>query len=87
MVEKAYICRIKNQDSFMKKFLLTIATLLYALLCFAHDPIISWNYELKYEANNTVMVHIRRIREKIELDSRNAQIIKTVWGVGYKIDR
>ena len=39
-----------------------------------------------YEANNTVMVHIRRIREKIELDSRNAQILKTVWGVGYKID-
>ncbi|SES79957.1 response regulator transcription factor [[Clostridium] polysaccharolyticum] len=45
-----------------------------------------WN-EKMYEANNTVMVHIRRIREKIELDSRNAQIIKTVWGVGYKIDR
>lgn len=45
-----------------------------------------WN-EKMYEANNTVMVHIRRIREKTELDSRNAQIIKTVWGVGYKIDR
>jgi len=43
--------------------------------------------EKMYEANNTVMVHIRRIREKIELDSRNAQIIKTVWGVGYKIDK
>lgn len=45
-----------------------------------------WN-EKMYEANNTVMVHIRRIREKVELDSRNAQIIKTVWGVGYKIDK
>lgn len=45
-----------------------------------------WN-EKMYEANNTVMVHIRRIREKTEIDSRNAQIIKTVWGVGYKIDR
>lgn len=44
-----------------------------------------WN-EKMYEANNTVMVHIRRLREKIEMDSRNAQIIKTVWGVGYKID-
>lgn len=44
-----------------------------------------WN-EKCYEANNTVMVHIRRIREKIEMDSRNAQIIKTVWGVGYKIE-
>lgn len=44
-----------------------------------------WN-EKMYEANNTVMVHIRRLREKIELDSRNAKIIKTVWGVGYKIE-
>ncbi|MDO5522314.1 MAG: response regulator transcription factor [bacterium] len=45
-----------------------------------------WN-EKMFEANNTVMVHIRRLREKIEMDSRNAQIIKTVWGVGYKIDQ
>ena len=45
-----------------------------------------WN-EKMFEANNTVMVHIRRLREKIELDSRNAQIIKTVWGVGYKIEK
>lgn len=44
-----------------------------------------WN-EKMYEANNTVMVHIRRLREKIETNPRNAQIIKTVWGVGYKID-
>lgn len=44
-----------------------------------------WN-EKMYESNNTVMVHIRRIREKIEMDSTNAQIIKTVWGVGYKIE-
>lgn len=43
-----------------------------------------WN-EKMFEANNTVMVHIRRLREKIEMDSRNAKIIKTVWGVGYKI--
>lgn len=45
-----------------------------------------WN-EKMYEANNTVMVHIRRLREKIEMDSRNAEIIKTVWGVGYKIEK
>lgn len=45
-----------------------------------------WN-EKMYEANNTVMVHIRRLREKVEMDPRNAQIIKTVWGVGYKIDK
>jgi DNA-binding response OmpR family regulator len=45
-----------------------------------------WN-EKMYEANNTVMVHIRRIREKIEMDSQNSQILKTVWGVGYKIEQ
>jgi len=45
-----------------------------------------WN-EKMYEANNTVMVHIRRLREKIEMDPKNAEIIKTVWGVGYRIER
>lgn len=36
--------------------------------------------------NNTVMVHIRRIREKLKEDTRNPKYIKTVWGVGYKIE-
>ncbi len=45
-----------------------------------------WN-EKMYEANNTVMVHIRRLREKIEVDTRKVEIIKTVWGVGYKIEK
>lgn len=54
---------------------------------FSTDEIFEAVWQEKfYEANNTVMVHIRRIREKIELDSRNAQILKTVWGVGYKVD-
>lgn len=42
--------------------------------------------EKSFEMSNTVMVHIRRLREKIEKNPRNAQIIKTVWGVGYKIE-
>ncbi len=42
--------------------------------------------EKSFEMSNTVMVHIRRLREKIELEPRNSQIIKTVWGVGYKIE-
>lgn len=44
-----------------------------------------WNERL-YEANNTVMVHIRRLREKVELDPKKPELIKTVWGVGYKIE-
>lgn len=38
------------------------------------------------DSNNTVMVHIRRLREKLHEPSRNPRFIKTVWGVGYKID-
>lgn len=42
--------------------------------------------EKSYDMSNTVMVHIRRLREKLEGRQRKAQIIKTVWGVGYKIE-
>ena len=42
--------------------------------------------ERYYESNNTVMVHIRKIREKIEENPSRPEFIKTVWGVGYKID-
>lgn len=44
-----------------------------------------WN-EKVYEVNNTVMVHIRRLREKIEDNPKSPQILKTVWGVGYKVE-
>ena len=39
------------------------------------------------ESNNTVMVHIRRIREKLKENTKNPKFIKTVWGVGYKIEK
>lgn len=42
--------------------------------------------EKSYDMSNTVMVHIRRLREKLEGRQRKAQIIKTVWGEGYKIE-
>lgn len=44
-----------------------------------------WN-EKVYEVNNTVMVHIRRLREKIEDNPKSPRMLKTVWGVGYKIE-
>ena len=40
-----------------------------------------------FEAQNTVAVHIRRIREKIEIDPKNPRYIKVVWGIGYKIEK
>ena len=45
-----------------------------------------WNDKV-YEANNTVMVHIRRLRGKMKEDTRQDKIITTVWGVGYKIEK
>ena len=45
-----------------------------------------WN-EKVYEANNTVMVHIRRLRGKMKDDERGDKIIPTVWGVGYKVEK
>ncbi|MBQ9765558.1 MAG: response regulator transcription factor [Lachnospiraceae bacterium] len=45
-----------------------------------------WNEEV-FGANNTVMVHIRRLRGKLKDDTRDEKIIKTVYGVGYKVER
>lgn len=39
------------------------------------------------DSSNTVMVHIRRIREKMHEKPKNPKFIKTVWGVGYKIEK
>lgn len=36
---------------------------------------------------DTIMVHIRKIREKIEIDPKNPKYLKVVWGVGYKIEK
>lgn len=45
-------------------------------------------WEEKYlDSSNTVMVHIRRIREKMHEKPKNPKFIKTVWGVGYKIEK
>ncbi|OPJ59509.1 response regulator transcription factor [Clostridium oryzae] len=45
-----------------------------------------WN-EPSYNAENVVAVHIRRIREKIEIDPKEPRYLKVVWGIGYKIEK
>ncbi|WP_411682833.1 response regulator transcription factor [Clostridium thailandense] len=40
-----------------------------------------------YNGENTVAVHIRRIREKIEINPREPRYLKVVWGIGYKIEK
>lgn len=45
-----------------------------------------WN-ESAFSTENTVMVHIRRIREKIEINPSEPEYLKVVWGIGYKIEK
>lgn len=45
-----------------------------------------WNEEA-IGADNTVVVHIRHIREKIEINPREPRYLKVVWGIGYKIEK
>ena len=45
-----------------------------------------WN-ELSFAPENTVSVHIRRIREKIEINPKEPRYLKVVWGIGYKIEK
>ena len=45
-----------------------------------------WGEEA-FGADNTVTVHIRRIREKIEINPKEPKFLKVVWGIGYKMER
>lgn len=46
-----------------------------------------WKEKYFKNSNNTVMVHIRHLREKMGDGQRKSEFIKTVWGVGYKIEK
>ena len=45
-----------------------------------------WDEPYYYGANNTVTVHIRNLRRKVEMDPNHPTIVKTVWGKGYRCD-
>lgn len=45
-----------------------------------------WGYDY-VGGSATMMVHINRIREKIEDDSKNPKILETVWGAGYRLNK
>ena len=54
---------------------------------FSIDQIYENIWNEKAVNTDTIMVHVRNIREKIEIDPRNPKYLKVVWGVGYKIDK
>ncbi|WHH58642.1 response regulator transcription factor [Petroclostridium sp. X23] len=43
--------------------------------------------EIAYNPENTVAVHIRKIREKIEINPKEPKYLKVVWGIGYKVEK
>ncbi len=45
-----------------------------------------WQEPIAYNGEKTVMVHIRRIREKIEINPGEPEYLKVVWGIGYKFE-
>lgn len=67
----------------------------YKVLLLAKNPGRVFSAEEIYERvwqekavnTDTIMVHVRNIREKIEIDTKNPKYLKVVWGVGYKIEK
>ncbi len=43
--------------------------------------------ESSYNSENTIAVHIRRIREKIEINAKDPKYLKVVWEIGYKVEK
>lgn len=54
---------------------------------FSADEIYERIWNEKAVNTDTIMVHVRNIREKIEIDPKNPKYLKVVWGVGYKIEK
>ncbi|QSO52069.1 response regulator transcription factor [Alicyclobacillus curvatus] len=46
-----------------------------------------WKEPYYRSSDNTVAVHVRKIREKIEIDAKNPRHLKVVWGIGYKMEK
>lgn len=74
--------RFPNKEFELLKFLA-----LHPNIVFSKEQLFEkiWGYEYTGDSA-TVMVHINRIREKIEDDSKNPKILETVWGAGYRLN-
>ena len=54
---------------------------------FSSEEIYEWVWHERAVNTDTIMVHVRNIREKIEINPREPKYLKVVWGVGYKIEK
>ena len=59
----------------------------YPVKVFSADNIYESVWQEDAISTDTVMVHVRNLREKIEIDPKNPRYLKVVWGVGYKIEK
>lgn len=86
--ERTVTIRDKNADLTGKEFDLLWFLASHPGQVFTRTQLLDhvWGYEF-YGDSSTVTVHIRRLREKIESDPANPQILSTVWGVGYKFEK
>lgn len=81
-------CRLDGVrvDLTAKEFQLLKLLMTYPKKVFTKAQLFEQVWEENYRADeNTVMVHIRRLRKKIEKDPSNPVIIQTVWGIGYRL--
>lgn len=86
---EAHVCRLYGEK-------ITLTPLEFSILLYlcrhlgqvaTSEEIFESVWKEKYlDNNNTVFVHVARIREKLHEDSRKPKYIKTVWGVGYKLE-
>jgi DNA-binding response OmpR family regulator len=86
---KAYEVKVNNQEVELsaKEFEMLRYFAVHANQVLTREQIFEnvWGFN-EYGDINTVTVHIKKVREKIEKDPSHPQLIKTVWGVGYKFD-
>ncbi|HJB87043.1 response regulator transcription factor [Mordavella massiliensis] len=54
---------------------------------FSAEEIYEWVWQERAVSTDTIMVHVRNIREKIEINPKEPKYLKVVWGVGYKIEK
>ena len=82
--------RIMNGDESISLKAMEYKMLIYLLenrkRVVTKDELLKNVWDDEYIGEGTLAVHIRHLREKIEKDPKNPEVIKTVWGVGYMID-
>lgn len=85
-----HLCTLNEKDLYLtpKEFAILALLCEYQGMVLSPDKIFETIWKDKYysAATNTVMVHIRHIREKMNDNGEKPKYIKTIWGVGYKIE-